>query len=50
MILFHGSDKIIERPMALFGRNKVDFGQGFYLTNLHDIRNFKPTIWNGLIM
>ena len=32
MILFHGSDKIIERPMALFGRNKVDFGQGFYLT------------------
>ena len=36
MILFHGSDKIIERPMALFGRNKVDFGQGFYLTNLHE--------------
>ena len=36
MILFHGSDKIIERPMAHFGRNKVDFGQGFYLTNFHE--------------
>lgn len=36
MILFHGSDKIIEKPEAKFGRNKVDFGQGFYLTSIHE--------------
>ncbi len=36
MILFHGSDKIIEIPEANFGRNKVDFGQGFYLTSIHE--------------
>ncbi|MCQ2102756.1 MAG: DUF3990 domain-containing protein [Fibrobacter sp.] len=36
MILFHGSDKIVEKPVANYGRNKVDFGQGFYLTNIHE--------------
>jgi len=36
MILFHGFDKIIERPVTNFGRNKVDFGQGFYLTSIHE--------------
>lgn len=36
MILFHGSDKIVEKPVANYGRNKVDFGQGFYLTSLHE--------------
>ncbi|MCF0215264.1 MAG: DUF3990 domain-containing protein [Fibrobacteraceae bacterium] len=36
MILFHGSDKVIEKPIVNLGRNKVDFGQGFYLTNLQD--------------
>lgn len=36
MILFHGSDKIVEKPMANYGRNKVDFGQGFYLTSLRE--------------
>ena len=36
MILFHGSDKIVEKPVANYGRNKVDFGQGFYLTSIHE--------------
>lgn len=36
MILFHGSDKVVEKPETNFGRKKVDFGQGFYLTSLHE--------------
>lgn len=36
MILFHGSDKIVEKPAVNYGRNKVDFGQGFYLTSLYE--------------
>lgn len=34
MQLFHGSYTKIERPLVGLGRNKVDFGQGFYLTKL----------------
>ncbi|PWJ62070.1 MULTISPECIES: DUF3990 domain-containing protein [unclassified Fibrobacter] len=36
MILFHGSDIAVEKPIANYGRNKVDFGQGFYLTSLRE--------------
>ncbi len=36
MILFHGSDIIVEKPVTNFGRNKVDFGRGFYLTSIHE--------------
>ena len=32
MILYHGSDKIIEKPMYGFGKNTNDYGRGFYLT------------------
>ena len=32
MILFHGSDRIIERPDILHSRKEVDFGAGFYTT------------------
>ena len=34
MQLFHGSDVIVQNPLAKVGRTKVDFGQGFYLTSL----------------
>lgn len=30
MILFLGSNKVVERPATNYGRDKVDFGQGFY--------------------
>ena len=36
MQLFHGSDVIVQNPLAKVGRTKVDFGQGFYLTSLRE--------------
>ena len=32
MILFHGSDRTIEKPDILHSRREVDFGSGFYTT------------------
>ena len=32
--LFHGSNIEVSQPLVKIGREKVDFGQGFYLTNL----------------
>ena len=34
MIVFHGSNQIIETPDVLHSRPKVDFGAGFYVTPL----------------
>ncbi|MDR2923609.1 MAG: DUF3990 domain-containing protein [Treponema sp.] len=36
MILYHGSQEIIKEPDPFLGRKNVDFGQGFYLTDLQD--------------
>ncbi|GBU26929.1 hypothetical protein R84B8_00445 [Treponema sp. R8-4-B8] len=36
MILYHGSQEIIKTPDPFWGRKNVDFGQGFYLTDLKD--------------
>ena len=36
MILFHGSTIIIEHPLVHVGREHLDFGRGFYLTNIED--------------
>jgi hypothetical protein len=36
MILYHGSQEIIKEPNPFLGRKNVDFGQGFYLTDLQD--------------
>ncbi len=33
-ILYHGSYTEVSSPLVKLGRNKVDFGQGFYLTML----------------
>lgn len=32
--LYHGSYTSVQEPLVKLGRNKVDFGQGFYLTQL----------------
>ncbi|MDE6562076.1 MAG: DUF3990 domain-containing protein [Muribaculaceae bacterium] len=34
--LYHGSYIAVPSPLVGLGRTKVDFGQGFYLTNLHE--------------
>ena len=34
--LYHGSYIAVPSPLVGLGRKKVDFGQGFYLTNLQD--------------
>ena len=34
--LYHGSYIAVPSPLVGVGRKKVDFGQGFYLTNLHE--------------
>ncbi|MBD5421644.1 MAG: DUF3990 domain-containing protein [Bacteroides sp.] len=34
--LYHGSHIVVSSPLVGLGRKKVDFGQGFYLTNLHE--------------
>jgi len=36
MILYHGALEIIKEPNPFFGRKNVDFGQGFYLSDLRD--------------
>ena len=32
--LYHGSDVVVAQPLAKFGRMNLDFGPGFYLTNI----------------
>lgn len=34
MILYHGSTVVVQNPDVKFGRKNLDFGQGFYTTNL----------------
>ncbi len=34
--LYHGSYIVVSSPFVGLGRKKVDFGQGFYLTNIHE--------------
>ena len=34
IIVYHGSTEMVEHPDSKFGRRNLDFGQGFYVTNL----------------
>ncbi len=34
MELYHGSNAVVEQPLALAGRRNLDFGRGFYVTRL----------------
>ena len=34
IIVYHGGTDRIENPICKFGRRNLDFGQGFYLTDL----------------
>jgi hypothetical protein len=33
---YHGSDMEVQQPLAKAGRRNLDFGQGFYLTNIKE--------------
>lgn len=37
LILYHGSQKIIEKPLYGFGKSWNDYGQGFYCTKNSDL-------------
>ncbi len=34
MKVYHGSTTVVEHPIAAAGRERLDFGQGFYLTDI----------------
>jgi len=36
MILYHGGLSVVEMPNIALGRQKVDFGKGFYLTDIKE--------------
>lgn len=36
MVLYHGSNVVVEHPLVNVGRRELDFGPGFYLTKLSD--------------
>lgn len=36
IIVYHGGTDKIENPICMFGRKNLDFGQGFYVTNLRE--------------
>lgn len=45
IILFHGSYVAVPKPIVKLGRQKVDFGQGFYLTRFrHQAESWARTI------
>ena len=36
VVVYHGGTKPIATPICRFGRPNLDFGQGFYVTNLRE--------------
>lgn len=34
MIVYHGGTEVVTQPLVSIGRSQLDFGQGFYLTDL----------------
>lgn len=36
IIVYHGSTQQVEHPMCKFGRPNLDFGQGFYVTDIRE--------------
>lgn len=36
IIVYHGGTEVVEHPMCQYGRSKLDFGKGFYVTNLRE--------------
>ena len=36
IIVYHGGTEKVELPICKFGRRNLDFGQGFYITDISD--------------
>ncbi len=36
MLVYHGSTEIVEKPLSSVGRDNLDFGNGFYVTDLRE--------------
>ncbi|MBR1549645.1 MAG: DUF3990 domain-containing protein [Bacteroidales bacterium] len=36
IIVYHGATQIVEHPICRFGRPNLDFGQGFYVTDIRE--------------
>lgn len=36
MIVYHGSNIIVDKPSILFSRENLDFGKGFYVTEIEE--------------
>ena len=36
MKLYHGSTFIVDKPLISYGRDNLDFGKGFYTTNMQN--------------
>lgn len=36
IIVYHGGTDIVKNPICKFGRRNLDFGQGFYVTNIRE--------------
>ncbi len=43
--VYHGSTLVVEHPIGMYGRQNLDFGQGFYVTDLRK----QATEWALLI-
>lgn len=36
LIVYHGATQVVERPLCKLGRPNLDFGQGFYVTDIRE--------------
>lgn len=36
LTVFHGATEIVDSPVCAFGRPRLDFGQGFYVTDIRE--------------
>ena len=34
--VYHGGTQVVNSPICKFGRRNLDFGQGFYVTNIRE--------------
>ncbi len=45
IVVYHGGTEAIVSPICKFGRQHLDFGQGFYLTNIRE----QAVLWAKLV-
>lgn len=47
MTVYHGSYVAVPQPLAKVGRNNLDFGKGFYVTNIREQAEAQATVVAG---